>query len=293
MSRFGDMFRRTPREQARQALVRAVRSAADRLNFDMLWRDYYSPLPRREDLTDAFFERRSDLAGIKWREREQVEYFDRLVPHMPRQGDLPAWIEGNVSYAELDAAVLYATVRMLKPPRIIELGSGYSTIITATAAAANARDGHHCSFVAADPYPSPVLSPPPAGLSELRSVGAVEFPVEELHALSAGDILFIDTTHVVKAGSEVNHLFLEVLPQIRPGVLVHVHDIFLPWSYPREWLLERGYFWNEQYLLHAYLINNENVEIALATHWLQREMCNCRTGVSETPTAGSFWFRII
>jgi hypothetical protein len=113
--------------------------------------------------------------------------------------------------------------------------------------------------------------------------------------LGADDILFIDSSHVLRIGSDVQYLFLEVLPRLAPGVLVHIHDIFMPAEYPREWVLTHGYFWTEQYLLQAFLTFNTSWEVIWAGSFMQlnhRESLACafpQAVLDAMP--GSFWIR--
>jgi hypothetical protein len=140
-----------------------------------------------------------------------------------------------------------------------------------------------------------MLTPPPPGLTELRAVAATDLPDELFQELRDGDVLFIDTTHTVKFGSEVNRLVLEVIPRLAPGVLVHFHDIFIPWEYPRRWLTEHAYYWAEQYLVHAFLCENPNWEILVAAHHLHRTHGDRLRGIvpelSRDPSSGALWIR--
>jgi hypothetical protein len=107
-------------------------------------------------------------------------------------------------------------------------------------------------------------------------------------------VLFIDSSHVSKVGGDVNFLFLEVLPRLRPGVIVHLHDVFLPAEYPRDWVVEKGRFWTEQYLLQAFLTFNDAWEILLANNYLGLEHAEAlRTTFPTSPWwgGGSFWMR--
>ena len=134
-------------------------------------------------------------------------------------------------------------MRSARPRLVIEVGSGFSTLVLDQAARRNAEDGAPARLVTIDPYPSPLI----ARLeTELHPVRGTEVPLSEFEALEAGDILFCDTTHTVKLGSEVNYLILEVLPRLAPGVLVHFHDVFLPWEYPRKWPLRSRWYWSER-----------------------------------------------
>jgi hypothetical protein len=104
-----------------------------------------------------------------------------------------------------------------------------------------------------------------AAAPELRKVSATDVPVAEYAELGPGAILFADTSHTVKTGGEVNYLILEVLPALQPGVIVHIHDIYIPWELPRDWTERFSYYWTEQYLLHAFLINNREYEVLFSS----------------------------
>jgi hypothetical protein len=112
--------------------------------------------------------------------------------------------------------------------------------------------------------------------------------------LESGDVLFVDTTHVVKLGSDVNHIVLQILPRLKPGVIVHVHDIFIPYEYPRQWPEKFGLFWNEQYLVHAFLAMNPGYEILFSVSALHRDRTDALRAMvpSAIPGGGSgFWIR--
>ena len=114
-------------------------------------------------------------------------------------------------------------------------------------------------------------------------------------SLQAGDVLFVDTTHTVKLDSDVNRIVLDVLPSLAPGVIVHVHDIFLPYEYPREWPEKSGFHWAEQYLLQAFLSGNPDWEVLAATYALCRERTQAMARLTPTwrdgATASAFWMR--
>ncbi|HVA81051.1 MAG TPA: class I SAM-dependent methyltransferase [Candidatus Binataceae bacterium] len=157
-------------------------------------------------------------------------------------------------YGYIEAEALHCVVRSLKPKRIVEVGSGVSTYCILQAAA---RNGVRCAITCVEPYPSAWLKGAQVALIE-KPVQAVPFDLFD--ALGDGDFLFIDSSHTVKTGSDTNFLILEVLPRLKPGVVVHFHDICLPYDYPRDTL--RTFFqWQETALLHAFLIGNRAVEI--------------------------------
>jgi hypothetical protein len=175
----------------------------------------------------------------------------------------------NGWYGSVDAELLYAMVRRFRPRQLLEIGSGMSTEVSATAALANRHDGHDTELFAIDPEPRVELTRTTRELVQHQRHSALDVPLRRFESLGRNDILFIDTTHTVKLGSEVNHLVLEVLPRLRPGVLVHFHDIFLPYEYPPAFQGGSTYM-AEQYLLHAFLCMNPSYEVLLATHALAR-----------------------
>jgi len=176
-----------------------------------------------------------------------------------------------------------------------EVGSGFSTLLAADALRRNRADGYSCRFIAIEPYASGELQ---AGLPsdvELWRLPIQDVSLAEFQSLCENDILFIDSSHVCKIGSDVQFLFLEILPRIWRGVVVHVHDIFTPVECPKHWVLDWHRFWNEQYLLQTFLSFNAAFEVLWAEQWmhlnypdlLMKAFASYRAGVSP----GSFWFR--
>ena len=202
---------------------------------------------------------------------------------------------GNAAFEAVDAEMLFGLIRLLKPRRVYEIGSGFSTLLAADALRRNRADGHSCRFIAIEPYPSAELEAELPRDVELWRVPVQEVPLDEFESLCQGDILFVDSSHVCKIGSDVQFEFLEVLPRIRPGVVVHIHDIFMPVEYPKQWVLDWHRFWNEQYLLQTFLSFNAAFEVLWAGQWmhinhpdlLMKAFPSYRAGVSP----GSFWFR--
>ena len=153
----------------------------------------------------------------------------------------------------IDALTLYCMLRHYKPKTVIEVGSGFSTRISTKALHKNGNG----KLICIEPYPNEELH---KRLNEILTL--IKEKVEKLDLqlftdLKANDVLFIDSSHIVKIGGDVNYLFLELIPSLRPGVLILVHDIFFPVEYPREWIIDRLNFWTEQYLLQAFLCFNE------------------------------------
>jgi len=267
----------------------ALRAVASKLGLQVVLKTFYSPIPDLATLPEDTFDRAVGLPGIDWDLDAQLGRLrETLVPFAPDR-----YSPANPSYALLDATVLYGVVRSGKPRRIIELGSGHTTLVATQAARENAGEGHPCRVDAYDPFPG-VATPDLPGLNALHPVAAQDIPLDTFDALEAGDVLFVDTTHVVKLGSDVNHIVLQILPRLRPGVLVHVHDIFLPYEYPRQWPEKFGLYWTEQYLLHAFLAMNPGYEVLFAVAALHRDRREQLAGLVPGAIDGggsAFWMR--
>ena len=159
--------------------------------------------------------------------------------------------------------------RELTRKHLIEIGSGHSTLLAAQAFQKIAQEGRAGELIACEPYPKEFLRRGFPGLSRLIEKKVQDVPLAEFEALGRNDILFIDSSHVLKIGSDVQFEFLEILPRLKPGVLVHFHDIFLPEEYPRQWILEKHKFWTEQYLLQAFLACNQSFEVLWASNFMR------------------------
>ena len=228
---------------------------------------YYSPtaLPserRRQGVWDSA----SDLPGIDTNDTEQLDLARRLAAVRP-EFTPRRWnaADSNTMFGDIDARVLFAVIALLRPPRIIEVGSGYSTAVMLDAGEAMSSTA---AITCIEPYPERLQSLlRPEDSVELLAVPVQDVPHERFTSLSAGDLLFIDSTHVAKPGSDVLRLYLDVLPRLPAGVIVHVHDIFWPFSYRQEWL-DEGRDWTEAYLLRALLTDSPSWEIMLFNDWL-------------------------
>ncbi len=173
----------------------------------------------------------------------------------------------NGMFCQGDGEILYSMIRHFKPQRIIEVGSGYSTLMALQAIADNKKENpdYNCELTCIEPYEIPWLETLPLKLNRI--------PVEKLEPgyfqqLTDNDILFIDSSHMIRPQGDVLFEFLQVLPALKKGVIVHVHDIFTPKDYPDEWILESHRMWNEQYLLEAFLTNNDSFQIIGALNYL-------------------------
>jgi len=236
---------------------------------------YYHPYPKsREPSLLRFWEHESDLAGIDVALPDGLRLLEELGRDFgtecvwPERADDPhAYHTSNGTFGYTSAAVAHAMIRRLRPQRVIEVGSGYSTHILGGALARSAATGGTSELISIEPYTPEILR---TQIPHLKQ--RIERPVEEVdrslfETLDVNDILFIDTSHVIRYGGDVLFLFLDVLPSLRPGVVVHIHDIHLPDPYPRVYFEENRYVWNEQYLLQAFLCHNAAFRVLLPC-WL-------------------------
>ena len=238
-------------------------------------RGFNAPIPEPEDLRDELWAGRREMPGVDLDVAAQVEALRALLPHRVPLPD--GFDSANPMYGPLDAAVLGAMLARERPQRVVELGSGWSSQIIA----ASGTD-----HVAYDPHPS--------AFDAARRTRAQDVPLEVFTSLRAGDVLFVDTSHTVKTGGDVNRIVLDVLPRLASGVRVHFHDILLPYEVDRRWLLA-GWYWNEQDLLQAFLAGNARWRVELALHAaakadpaLARDFA---PGHEDFHVPGAFWLR--
>lgn len=197
------------------------------------------------------------------------------------------WNNSQFSYS--DAMSYYCFVRLLQPSNIVEIGGGFSTLVAIEAIKKNGSG----IIKVIEPFPRSFLKE--RDEIDLLCVKAQDLKLEFLNdSLHDGDILFIDSTHTVKSGSDCAHIYLRLLPKIRRDIYVHVHDVFLPFGLPRDWLLDRQIFWTEQYLLFAFLVDNQKANLLYGSNfnakWHPALMERFMDG--KYPIGGgSVWFR--
>lgn len=251
---------------------------------------------------EQFFGRERHLPGIDWNYAKQVDflkelkYANELSTNPTTQQPKGTFHINNGSFASGDAEFWYQIVRSLKPKRIFEIGSGNSTLVARLAIEKNRQldASYQCNHVCIEPYETPWLES--TGVTVLRE------PVEDVDTklfseLANGDVLFIDSSHMIRPVGDVLTEYLEILPMLQKGVLVHVHDIFTPRNYPFSWFNESVKFWNEQFLLEAFLSHNHDWQIVAAVNWLKnnhfealRRVCPFLTPEREP---GSFYLQKI
>ena len=249
---------------------------------------FYSPLTSGDDIRRALTWQ--DAPGVELNEREQLALAASFRPVLESQEPGPRYREASGMFGHADAAVYRAMLGYLRPSRIIEVGSGFSTAV-----ALDEADTYPgltgLDITCVEPYPERLLAllRPSDHVTLLRSP-VQDVPLEAFEKLGAGDILFIDSSHVAKAGSDLAWLLLRVLPRLASGVGVHLHDIFWPFSYRADWLEERR-DWNEAYFLHAFLSGNADWEILLFASWLWQQHPDMVPARIAGDQPGSIWLR--
>ena len=278
----------------------AVNTAFEGSGYHLVPRLFYSPVPDpvtvesyQPDkeffpLENCTFNLEGSVALISELTRYSNELAD--VPEtLPP--DQPGFCWQNDLFSSSDALTLYGLIRRVRPRQIVEIGSGYSSHLALRALRENGVGSLHCI----EPYPSSKLLQI-AGQIQLTELKVQEVPIETFQGLEKDDILIIDSSHVMALGSDVNYEFLSIIPRLASGVLIHVHDIFIPFEYPKEWTVRRRWYWNEQYALYALLLMNAELEILIPSQY----MFNKRLEVMEALLApagrsgaqgSSFWMR--
>ena len=195
--------------------------------------------------------------------------------------------------------MLYCLIRHLRPKTIIEIGSGYSTLVASMAIGANKNEipDYDCSLISIEPFPRRDLLDKCLHLSERIETPVQEVPLSLFQRLHPNDILFIDSSHITNIGSDVNYEFHQILPSLAPGVLVHLHDIFIPFEYPEPWIKDRALFWNEQYLLRAFLTFNSHFDVVWAANYVNQtypqRLKAAFSSLRSDDQPSSFWVRCI
>jgi predicted O-methyltransferase YrrM len=267
---------------------------------------FYSPIPDFEEILelDGYFDRFPEgLPGIDLNDAQQLqlmESFQAFYPEMPftaERSDGLRYYFNNGQYEYSDAIILYSMLRYLRPKKIIEVGSGFSSAVILDTNDLFLNSEVQCTFV--EPYPQTletVLSTEgtkPAADLTILEMRLQDVDQEIFLTLGPNDVLFIDSTHVSKAASDVNRLVLEILPLLQEGVYVHFHDIFYPFEYPRPWFEEMR-AWNEAYLLRAFLEFNSAFDIVFFSTYLEqryRSKFEEHMPLCLVNPGGSIWLR--
>jgi len=240
---------------------------------------YYSPIVSVEDIKkrqDEIWAKKDvdGINGIDLNIEEQLNllkelsfYYLGLPFKDQKEGNLRYFFE-NAMYSYTDGIILYSMIRHFKPKQIIEAGSGYTSALMLDTNELFFNNQIKLTFI--EPYPERLYSlitdndKKNTTIIE-QNIQSVE--IEEFKKLEKGDILFIDSSHIVKCGSDVNYILFEILPALNSGVLIHIHDIFYPFEYPKKWVF-KGWNWNEDYFLKSFLMYNDKFEIKIFSDYL-------------------------
>jgi len=281
-------------------------SLFEKFGIHVLPSHFYSPVPDTRYLRkklDLWY-RPGEMVGVDMAPLKQLETLRELARFSGEYGRLETASQERQmfgeGFGEIEEQVLYALVRSRKPKTIVEVGSGVSTAVSALALRKNGLDNSEVSRIRCiEPYPYPAL----LALSRDNPVVVIQKPaqevsIEEFTGLDSGDILFIDSSHVVKIGSETVYLYLEVLPRLKPGVIVHIHDITFPYpsAEPEDWIFRKHHFWNETVFVQAMLCGTSLFEVLLCTSWLHHKCpkalkCAFRLYDPAVHSPSSLWIR--
>lgn len=298
------------KRQARKLLKRGLRTVfacGQRLGLNITARHYESPIPYVRELPEEIWDTRTDMIGIDLRTDEQVELIREFAGRyrdeyerfpIEYQGVPGQYYVNNRYFESVDGEALYCFIRYFKPERVIEIGGGNSTFLIVQSMLKNRQEdpGYGGELAVIDPNPREYLNDPPPFLRSLKKMRVQDVCLDEFEALGADDILFIDSSHALSIGSDVRCEILEILPRLKPGVIIHLHDIFLPAEYPRDWVIDDMRFLNEQYLLQAFLAFNQQFEILFAASHMHLDHPALleeafKTYRRDRTRPGSFWMR--
>ena len=265
---------------------------------------YYSPIPDNKEIEAkkaAIFDKTiKDVPGIKLNDETQMIWFKHMldlykdIPFSDTKTASLRYYLDNPSYSYNDAIMLYTFVRTLQPKKIIEVGSGFSSGVMLDTIDLFLKKKTHVTFI--EPFQDTldqILLADDHKKNSFKKCFVQDVPTDLFKTLSANDILFIDSSHVSKVGSDVNFLYFEVLPRLNPGVYVHIHDVFFPFEYPEEWVLGEKRYWNEDYIVRAFLIFNDAYEIVFFNDYFSAKYKDIYSNASRClkNTGGSLWLK--
>jgi|WetSurSiteA1Bulk_404760.scaffolds.fasta_scaffold00147_2 hypothetical protein len=239
---------------------------------------YYSPLPDIEAIkleeAKIFHTYPDSLPGVDLNVERQLHLFNEFKKiykeqpfHDDKQENLRFYFN-NDAYPHGDGILLYCFIRYLKPKKIIDIGSGYSSCVILDTNELYFNNAINCTFI--DPYPERLLAfikERDRQKIEIIPKKLQEIDIDFFSQLSSDDLLVIDSTHVSKVNSDVNYLFFHILPLLKRGIYIHFHDIFYPFEYPKEWIYQ-GFAWNESYMLRAFLQYNTAFRIQFFSSYM-------------------------
>lgn len=277
------------------------RKILNRFGLALVRYHYYEPIVFPSDIWKSLHDVR-ELPGLNLNEPGQLallkefKYREELLAIPLEKPSISEFGYHNLSFESGDAEYLYNIVRYFRPRRIIEIGSGHSTLMANIAIGRNKSEdpSYDCQHICIEPFEQPWLET--LGIRVVRE--RVECTSSEIfRSLEKNDLLFIDSSHVIRPQGDVLHEYLYLLPLLNSGVIVHVHDVFIPRDYPADWVIKDRRMWNEQYILEAFLTLNSDFEVIGAVNWLHQnhpdKLIDACPVLLQQPSRqpGSFWFR--
>lgn len=246
-------------------LCRFLLPFLQKIGLNLTVHHYYSPIPDIKETSKLFNklqESSKNIEGLTLSINEHIIFIEKVsgyIDEFYRSDDEN--ILNNNSFRSVDAEIFYSIIRHNKPGKIIEIGGGVSSKIIVKALKLNRSENFKCNYLCIEPFPTKELIKSLNGFGELIVEKIENIDVSVFENLGEKDILFIDSSHVVKPFNDVYFEFFKILPKIKKGVFVHFHDIYLPAEYPLKNIAKHHYFWNEQYLLHSFLLCNDSFKI--------------------------------
>lgn len=239
---------------------------------------FYFPVPDLRTFRGKDWRASRPCAAVDFRFEQQIHRLHRQLLPFAEEWNFPEAATGdrhqfhlnNGYFEQVDAQIAWSMVRAARPRRIIEVGSGNTTLLLHAALERNAEEGFAGELLSIDPHSPGYLREGGARLTELIPKPVQEVPLSLFQTLQQGDVLFIDSSHVVAMDNDVLYECLQILPQLEPGVLIHFHDIFTPQDYPEKFVMTNLCFWGEQYLLEAFLSFNSQFHVVWASSAMQQ-----------------------
>ena len=258
-------------------IIRSAFRVFQSIGISLVPNHYYWPVPDLKELEARKWPTERFPVGVDLALEKQLEFLRDVVPrYEPEWGSsagpigTAGYMRGNGFFETVDAEIAYCLVRHIKPKRIIEVGGGYSSRVMAAALDMNLKvDGVRGELLTIDPHPDRFPKEALSDRVRLITASVQSVDLDIFLSLEEGDFLFLDSTHVVGIGSDVVREYLEILPRLNRGVLIHAHDIFIPSDYPRGMVLESLSFWSEQYLLEALLTFSPRFEVLWGSSAMQ------------------------
>lgn len=262
---------------------------------------FSNPIPDKKYILsrNGYWKQDFPCLGLQFHDEQQLLLCERISKFAPEIDKLPKDIfdpAKNRSFLDMDLEFLYCMIRFIKPKNFIEIGAGWSSVIASHAIALNKKEGCECIHTIIEPHSkSAYLEKYFKAADQHISQLVQEVPVDFFDCLNANDMLFIDTSHIAKYGSDVNYLYFYIVPRVAAGCHIHIHDIFIPKDYFEKWVVRDEMYFSEQYLVMAFLMFNDTFQIELAAQYLSLKYRERLNGLfprfKSYFSPGSLWIR--